>query len=1714
VKRLSVAPAIAATRIAAIAIALAFLALAPHASAQQDFETLKKGFQPERLYHFAENGFDSVNVYNGNLILPIGIGLTYPLNGGFTYGITLAYNSTVWMQTEGPGGTVHAVPSLRANAGAGWLIGLGRFVAHDDVTTDSPGTDRYEAPDGGDHSFDAFHADDTNCGTIGCPTYTTDGSNLRLRKISTTVIEIDAPDGVTREFTHQGQEWRLTKIRSANSNDTVTVSHFAGITSSIPCTAPSNSYTLVHDSQGRDHYICYRTDAATDGYGLPIVSEVFVSPIQGQAPARYTFSYHVSTVQKAVGIDNDTSTDWSSEHEIPILDKLTLPDGSSYSFSNFDAVANRDIAQLKKVTLPTGGVVSYQYDLIGIPSLDLCASAYAELAIGYGFASKNIGVVSRTFTPVVPAGRTATPQTWGYGDRTFLPSGGYMAVKNCNAGNPNATPTDIELFDEMVVDVVDPDGGKTWNHFSVWPGHDTGRNATNGGGSPDVSPAGFTRANYSFPYGVYDSTLNLYLSQEILYCAAECVKREVWVRHDTDPPLTPDDVPPHRLASQRTIFRDDCVLPGICHWTQMDSSEWDGYGHYRTVATSSDFGGGGDARTVTTSWNKAAGVPRVIGKSSNWILNTYEDVVTTEGGDTAREQACFDTATGFLRGKRVLAGTTPAGTDLVSVLEKELSSGVNTGNVATESSYGGDLTPFPHIEAQLCSALAAMGGNETPAYRQTHTWQNGHLQSTQTTGIPFKNLDLTIDASGLISASTDPTGRVTTYGYDRSGRLTAVAAPEAAPTSYVYGNATVSLGQLTQPATVRETTTSSQGAGTLQREYQFDSFGRFWREKQLSPAGLWSVREILYDRKNRKASVSAMEQLVVPPGGSELGFSPQLPRTQTFYDLLDRPTKTIAPDLTETLYSYTGTRVRTQSVTVGTSAGSRIARTREDYDGKGRLASVREAYDAFGDVTTNYGYDVGGRLKTVRAPAGTDTQERTFTYDHRGLLIDEQHPELGANGNGTAHYSEYDARGHAHRRTVGPFDLRMMFDAAERVTAISDAVTNAPWKQFAFDGTDAGAFPQCTNNRCMGKVAATARWNYDPILGTIAVTEGYAHDGFGGRPSRRDVAIGSVPNQFSGLTLHHAQTYNDLGLVASLVYPCHPAGAACTGDGPSIPLTYANGRLSAVGSYSPSITYLPNGMVGTVTHGTGSGQTVDTSTPDPSGIERPLRIRTTNAATGTELWSSGDYAYDGSGNVTRMGTTRYSYDLFGRLSSFTSDLTRAGSGYTYDRFGNRLATTFGFCSTNPDGTVRCGGTTSSAEPIVGTTNHYQDVSYDAAGNVTADRAGARTFAYDSLGMMTRAQATGRDFHFLYTADDERVAVVERVGSANRTTWSIRNFGNELLTVWTDDATSGTRSITWKEDEIRRGSLLLANVTPAAAPKHYTLDHLGSPRLVNDSTGAHAQDFDPFGNGGLLGSGALQFTGHERDRANVGSGTADLPDYLHARSYEPTAGRFLSVDPVVELKPSIKNPQGWNRYAYVRNNPMRYADPTGKYTCNGSKEECATFAQALADAKTASANLAANSAGRAKIETTLIFYGPEGKKNGVKVTFTNDRGVVANTVSSGFLMFKTTTVTVNLRNIASIVAAHPGSTVASENAAVAIHEGTHGKDERLGVPDRGRSDELGYERRAYETQASVNEGLGTDSAWNLWTNAGGINQAAIEEAAQASTNQACSNGCPP
>ena len=123
------------------------------------------------------------------------------------------------------------------------------------------------------------------------------------------------------------------------------------------------------------------------------------------------------------------------------------------------------------------------------------------------------------------------------------------------------------------------------------------------------------------------------------------------------------------------------------------------------------------------------------------------------------------------------------------------------------------------------------------------------------------------------------------------------------------------------------------------------------------------------------------------------------------------------------------------------------------------------------------------------------------------------------------------------------------------------------------------------------------------------------------------------------------------------------------------------------------------------------------------------------------------------------------------------------------------------------------------------------------------------------------------------------------------------------------------------------------------------DQLGTPRMIFDQSGSLANvsrhDYLPFGEelfGGppnLPGTGGRlttqgysasdnvrqKFTQKERD---IETGL----DYFEARYFSSTQGRFTSPDDFLnDTHPT--DPAGWNLYAYVRNTPLRYVDPTGE-----------------------------------------------------------------------------------------------------------------------------------------------------------------------------------------
>jgi RHS repeat-associated protein len=90
--------------------------------------------------------------------------------------------------------------------------------------------------------------------------------------------------------------------------------------------------------------------------------------------------------------------------------------------------------------------------------------------------------------------------------------------------------------------------------------------------------------------------------------------------------------------------------------------------------------------------------------------------------------------------------------------------------------------------------------------------------------------------------------------------------------------------------------------------------------------------------------------------------------------------------------------------------------------------------------------------------------------------------------------------------------------------------------------------------------------------------------------------------------------------------------------------------------------------------------------------------------------------------------------------------------------------------------------------------------------------------------------------------------------------------------------------------------------------------------LTDTAGAVVQSlaYDPFGftvYSGGVSEPSNQYTGQKKD----GSGLY----YYGARYYDPELGRFISPDRLLV--------DGLNRYAYCKNNPIKYIDPTGKYT---------------------------------------------------------------------------------------------------------------------------------------------------------------------------------------
>ena len=268
-----------------------------------------------------------------------------------------------------------------------------------------------------------------------------------------------------------------------------------------------------------------------------------------------------------------------------------------------------------------------------------------------------------------------------------------------------------------------------------------------------------------------------------------------------------------------------------------------------------------------------------------------------------------------------------------------------------------------------------------------------------------------------------------------------------------------------------------------------------------------------------------------------------------------------------------------------------------------------------------------------------------------------------------------------------------------------------------------------------------------------------------------------------------------------------------------------------------------------------------------------------------------------------------SYDALDRLTTATSAATD-GYGtitYTYNQIGNMLShskvgtytyNASGASSTRPHAVARTRLTT-------GSTTTY---SYDANGNLVSG--GGRTLTWDYENRPTQIVKGGVTTTFKYDGDGGRVK--KTVSPAPHATVYIGQL-------YVCEGTACTRLI-------YAGSQRVAMVqVNSGAISYFHGDHLGSTSVVTDSTGTEEEhnSYRPYGDlQAHTGTSdvAYKYTGQERDASTA-------LYFYQARYYAQGLGRFVSPDTLV---PNYLDPQAFNRYAYARNNPLRYTDPTGHW----------------------------------------------------------------------------------------------------------------------------------------------------------------------------------------
>ncbi|WP_405009075.1 polymorphic toxin-type HINT domain-containing protein [Kitasatospora sp. NBC_01539] len=907
------------------------------------------------------------------------------------------------------------------------------------------------------------------------------------------------------------------------------------------------------------------------------------------------------------------------------------------------------------------------------------------------------------------------------------------------------------------------------------------------------------------------------------------------------------------------------------------------------------------------------------------------------------------TVTGALKSRTSAAATYLDNTSTFDVYGRVLSTTELANSTAVDNTTGTSTSTALPEARTTTTVYTPASGRPT---QSVITSPPAKATDSTTTQVTTNTFDL---LRGQTVTATDANTKRTDSTYDALGRVLKVWLPDQSKSSGNTPNYEYAYTLTDQQITAVSTKTVANDQSQETSYTLYDGFGRTRQAQVPGDTGGRLIADTFYDERGQAVLAYAPYYATGAPSKTlskvedATGVDTQ---TRSEFDGLGRVTKStvlagsgVGTPLATTVTEYGGDRV-----TVIPPAGATATTTISDA--AGQVTELRQykasppgpgtAYD-----TVSYSYDPAGHLTGLTGPGGA---QWAWLYDQLGRQTKAVDPDTGTST------KAYNTRGEVTSTTDGRGKtIATVYDNIGRLLETRDGSATGPlltsrtWDPSGYKG-------QLASSSRFTTVGGTT-YEYKTAYSLFDTLY---------RPRRTSYTVPSVPNGQQNLagTYDALTTYNTDGTTKSVSYPAAGNLAAET-----LNLTYdllhRPTKASGLNTYLTGqiYDYVGKPLQSTLSNGT-ANKVFHVTNAYESGTQR-LKTSTTDVNATTVLRQAG-YTYDQAGNVTSLtdasasGTDRqcYQYDYLTRLTDAftptagTCPATPTGAAlggpaaywtsWTYNTDGTRATET----RHNPAGNTAQDATSTYTYPQ---THRLGDTSTvtGALGSPVSE-----TYAYDLSGNTTDrhlkpAANQSSDQKLTWDAENHLTQVADTVkttsGSTTTTTNRTTDYlydadGNRLLAHNLDTAapTAENWTLYLGGTELK----LTKGMAKPAATRYYPLgaatavrtddntltfqtgDHHGTAELnINATTGAVDQRrTTPFGS-----TRGTPPTGWAGAHGFLG-GTTEPTGLTHlgARDYDPTTGRFISVDPVL----AATDPQSLAGYTYSNNNPLAYSDPSG------------------------------------------------------------------------------------------------------------------------------------------------------------------------------------------